>query len=69
MSSIIEEEVTSAIGMGIKTEMEHLRTYQWLMTTMKKGQMPAARDFFEHIALDHLSEDPEYYIKLKQADL
>jgi len=65
----ILEEVNSEIGVGVHVEMEHLRTYEWLSKLVQKGHMPPAHDFFEHIALDHLSEDPEYYKKLKQAQL
>jgi len=47
------EDLTSQLRLGIKTEMEH---------TDNKKQA-------KEIAMDHLSEDPKYYTKLKKAKL
>ena len=47
------EDLTSQLRLGIKTEMEH--------TDSKKQA--------KEIAMDHLSEDPKYYTKIKKAKL
>lgn len=43
----------SQLAMGIKIEMEHTKDKQ----------------LAKEIALDHLAEDPQYYTKLKKANL
>jgi hypothetical protein len=52
------------IEMGIKVEMEHRSTIEWLKSNPDATIEEAAR----HIALDHLKELPDYYSRLKQME-
>ncbi len=64
----LDEEVNSLVDQGAKVEMEHSQTYIWLVNSFKKGVIPPARAFFQRIAADHLSEDPDYYTKLQKME-
>ena len=51
---------------GLKVEREHRHTYEWLSQYVKeKGKLPEDTQFFLHIVKDHLTENPDYYKKLK----
>jgi hypothetical protein len=53
------------ISKGIKVESEHKKTYN----LVKKGKIKTAKDFYKSISADHVSEDANYYTKLKKANL
>ena len=52
------------IKKGIKVESEHKQTYN----LVQKKKL-SKKQFYESISKDHLSEDPNYYTKLKKARL
>jgi len=54
---------------GIKTELEHKKTYRKMMQLCKKGKCPTDKAISKMVALDHLKEDPNYYKKLKKYKL
>lgn len=55
---------------GIKIEMEHKDTYDWIVQYFKKNQTaPPFYEFCKKIAIDHLREDGLYYEKLKKLNL
>lgn len=56
--------------MGKKVEREHLLTYRIIKRDMDKNKKLMDKEtFFKSIVADHLTEDEEYYTKLKKAGL
>jgi hypothetical protein len=69
METLLEKDYQQ-LNMGVAVEKEHMHTYNWVKKYFgDRGEVPAAYDFFLHIAEDHLVEDKEYYSKLKAAKL
>lgn len=60
----------SSFEKGLKVEMEHKATYEWLKHYIARNKkMPNEQEFFLHIVSDHLTETPDYYEKLLKAGL
>jgi SPP1 gp7 family putative phage head morphogenesis protein len=61
-----DQEKKSALDDGIKVEREHVETVEFIREYFEKNdKMPTSEEIYEHIAKDHLKEDPNYYDKLK----
>lgn len=54
---------------GIKIESEHRGTVKYIISKCHKGKCPSYREIFKKIASDHLSEESDYYTRLKKAKL
>jgi hypothetical protein len=56
----------------IDVESEHQPTYDWLLREVNQKKMPAPREMFKHIALNHVNEDmprsKEYYVYLDRME-
>lgn len=60
----------SQLRMGIKVEAEHKPTVAYIRNYLKRNRkLPDNRLIYKHIALNHLKENPKYYVKLKKARL
>lgn len=58
------------VTFGIKTEMEHKKTFAKIKQFVKqKGKFPSDVTIAKMIAHDHLKEDPRYYYKVKKYKL
>lgn len=58
------------LNQGVVVEKEHKSTYKYLQNFVKKhNKLPSERVFFTKIAKNHLSENKNYYTKLKKAKL
>ena len=54
---------------GIKEKSEHRHTIDYIKDACKKGKCPTDKQVFTHIAKDHLSENSNYYKKIKKYKL
>lgn len=59
-----ENKLVDELETGTQVEMEHKKTYEWFLELASKGIPFSLEEFAEHIALDHLSENPQYYQQL-----
>jgi sulfur relay (sulfurtransferase) DsrC/TusE family protein len=58
------------IKYGIKVEMEHKPTFNFIKKYVKKhGQMPSDTMMAKKIVQNHLAEDKNYYKKIKKYKL
>lgn len=58
------------LDLGIEVESEHEDTYNWLETYIDKhSKLPTKKDFYTHIAKDHLKENDMYYTILIKSKL
>lgn len=58
------------LAVGARVEREHLPTYKFIKKFYKKNKrLPSSNAVFKQIALNHLKENPYYYIKLRKANL
>lgn len=60
----------SQISSGMKIEREHGDTIKYIKSFYRKHKsFPPNSKIYKRIALNHLSEDPKYYTKLKKCKL
>lgn len=60
----------SQMKYGIKTEMEHAKTFKFIKNYEDKtGRFPADKVIAKHIAGDHLKEKSNYYSIVKKQKL
>jgi len=50
---------------GILVEIEHRKTYDWIISLLEKAQIPSELEFYKRIASDHLNEFENYYDALE----
>jgi hypothetical protein len=61
-----EKKEKAELRKGSKIEREHKMTYNFIKKYYKKyKKMPTFAKVSEHIAIDHLKENPRYYSKYK----
>lgn len=54
---------------GTKVEEEHKTMVEWLKKVLKDtGTLPSDKEIFKHIALDHITEFPNYYDGLEEME-
>jgi hypothetical protein len=59
-----ENKLVNELETGTKVELEHRTTYEWFKDLSSKGIPFSLEEFAEHIAMDHLAENPRYYQQL-----
>ena len=64
-------KITSELKKGIKVESEHIETYNFIKSFLKKhNQLPPKKQVYKSIAHEHIKyEDQKYYTKLKKCGL
>lgn len=63
-------DIKSELGKGIKTELEHKKTFAYIRRygLEHNGEFPSDEQIAKRIAEDHLKEDEDYYTKLQEVE-
>lgn len=62
---ITPDQVKEQLSKGIEVEKEHFKVYDTVKSLVKDGTLlMTADDFFKMIAMDHIREMWDYYVKL-----
>jgi hypothetical protein len=59
-----ENKLVNELETGIQVELEHRPTYEWFKDLSSRGISFSLEEFAEHIAMDHLAENSQYYQQL-----